>query len=101
MIIPAARLHGRGGQVTGQAVLPECLNGWIGFQGGIKSCQAGDPAGALAVLDGGHTQAGGQIRLRAIGKADLGDRARISGLDAGGGALDVVTPGCRSPAVAV
>ncbi len=90
MIVTAARLAGLGGQVTGKAVLPECLHSRVGFRQRVKGSQAGDAAGALAVLDGGCTQAGSQVGLRAEGIADAGDRARIGGLDAGGGALDMV-----------
>ena len=90
MVVPAACLHGLRPQVADEAVSPKRLDGGIGLGLQIEGGQAGNSAGTLAVLDGGCAQAGSQVRLSAKGIADIRDRTCVGGLDAGGGALDVI-----------
>jgi len=76
--------------MAGEAVLTKSLHKYIGFLGGIKSCQFCDTASTLGHLDGKYTQPGFQVWLNTEGVTDVCDGTCISCLDAGCGTLDVV-----------
>ena len=97
--IYTARLR-QGGQMTGEAVLPKSLHIRIGFLGWIESRQGGDAAGTAGHLNGKYPQAGCQVGLDAEGEQNAGDGTGVSGLDAGGGALNVVAVTFRGATVA-
>ena len=84
-----------------QAILGEGSNGRVRLSSRVEGGQCCDPAGTLQGLDRIDAQAGGQVGLRAEGITQAGDRARVSGLDAAGGALDVVAIIRRRAAVTV
>ncbi len=96
-----ARQRGSRVGVTGETVLTKCLDGRVGFLGRVEGRQAGNAAGAAWILNSDDPQACGQIRLGAKGEPDTGDRTGIGGLDAGGGALDMIVVICGIPAVAI
>ncbi len=80
-----------GFQMTGQAVLTELLDRQVALAGRVEHAQRCNAGFRLFIGDGVDSEIRVQIGLRAKRKADIGNRARIRGLDAGHHALDMVT----------
>jgi len=80
-----------GVDMTGQAVFCKFLDGWIFACGDLECTKLSDPCPGPFIDDGSHTKTGDLVRLRAKCKADVRDGTRVSGLDAGHDALDMVT----------
>ena len=76
--------------VTGQTILAKFLDGGIVITRRVKYRKRCNSCFSLIVRYCVDPEMSGQIVLGAKGKADICDRARICGLDAGHHALDVV-----------
>ena len=87
--------------MTGETVLSKLLYRWVGFGRKVKRGKRSNTRVRFFIGDRVDSEERSQVRLSAECEADVGDRARVRGLDAGRHALDVMTVIRFAPRVTV